>query len=133
MDVFEDMQLQIEHTTDMHSEVPVLFIDASVAIDSGFALQRLAPEPDHSVTTHAVSPAALLSLYSTTMRKPAPAAYQLHVAGRSFELGESPGDDCRSSIDAAWRFLQELLERPADTWADTLASASVFNGELSVA
>ena len=68
VDVCEDMQLQIEHTTDMHSDIPVLFIDASVAIDSGFALQRLSPQADHSVTTHAVSPAALLNLYAWALR-----------------------------------------------------------------
>ena len=54
--VIEDMQLQIEHVADMSADVPVLFVDASVAIDEGFAIERLFPGRDPSVTTHALSP-----------------------------------------------------------------------------
>ena len=72
--VVEDMQLQIEHVADMASDVPVLFVDASVAIDEGYAVERVVPGRDPSVTTHALSPEALLQLYETTMQRPPPAA-----------------------------------------------------------
>ena len=118
--VIEDMQLQIEHTADLVAGVPVLFIDASVALDEGFALQRLEPRPDPSVTTHAVSPPALLQLYELAMGEPAPPAWQLHVAGREFELGAAPGPASRMATEAAWSFLHGLLARPRDQWRRAL-------------
>lgn len=123
IEVIEDMQLQIEHTTDIHARVPVLFIDASLAIDSGFGLQAVRPLPDHSITTHAVSPAALLQLYETSTGRASPPAWQLHVAARHFELGETPGERCLAAIDAAWQFLDAVLRAPADTWQAALAAA----------
>lgn len=122
--LIEDMQLQIEHATDIRIGVPVLFVDASVAIDRGFALQKLKPEPDHSVSTHALSPPALLRLFEATMQQPAPPAYQLHIAGVEFELGEALSTVGRQSADAAWRFLRRLLAEPSNAWAEALELAS---------
>ncbi len=123
--VIEDMQLQIEHTTDIVANVPVLFIDASVAITEGFALERLKPQPDSSVTTHALCPTALLQLYETTTRQPAPRSYQLHIAGRHFELGEEPGEVNALATEAAWEFLKDLLAGPSARWGQTLEEFSV--------
>lgn len=122
--VIEDMQLQIEHVADIVPGVPVLFVDASVALAEGFAVQRLAPAPDPSVTTHAVSPRALLQLYEATMRRPAPPAWQLHVAGHEFELGESPGAVSRAATEAAWAFLGGLLKQPSERWRAALAAGT---------
>ncbi len=118
--IVEDMQLQIEHVADMQSDVPVLFVDASVAIPEGIAIERVWPDDDPSVTTHAVSPAALLRLFETTMRTPLPPAWQLHIAATSFQLGEQAGDVNIEATERAWRFLERLLEAPASGWADTL-------------
>ena len=123
--VIEDMQLQIEHAADIRAAVPVLFIDASVAISRGFALERLHASPDPSVSTHALSPPALLHLFETTMQKPAPCAYQLHIAGSNFELGEALSDESRRAADAAWRFLRRLLAEPGDSRSEALELASV--------
>ncbi len=123
--VIEDMQLQIEHTADIVADVPVLFIDASVAISAGFALERLTPQPDSSVTTHALCPTALLQLYETTGRLPAPPAYQLHIAGQQFELGEEPGEVNARATEAAWTFLENLLAQPSATWRRALEDFSV--------
>lgn len=122
--LFEDIKLQIEHATDMRIGVPVLFIDASIAIDQGFALQKLRPEPDHSVSTHALSPPALLRLFEVTMQQQAPPAYQLHVAGSNFELGDVLSDVSRRSVDAAWRFLRRMLAEPCNSWGQALEIAS---------
>ncbi len=118
--VVEDMQLQIEHVADMHSDVPVLFVDASVAIREGIAIERVWPDDDPSVTTHAVSPAALLKLFETAMQAPLPPAYQLHIAANSFELGERAGELNIEAIERAWRFLTRLLDSPAESWTDSL-------------
>ncbi len=121
----EDMQLQIEHTTDICANVPVLFVDASVAIEHGFTVEKLAAAPDPSVSTHALSPAALLYLYETTTGQAAPPAYQLHIAASNFELGDSLSDETYLAVDAAWRFLRRLLAQPGDSWQQALDSASV--------
>ena len=125
LEIIEDMQLSIEHATDIRPGVPALFIDASVAIDRGFTLERLRPLPDPSVSTHSLSPAALLHLYESTINKPAPNAYQLHVAGVSFELGGALSDEGRRAVDVAWRFLRRLLAEPCDRWGEALELACV--------
>jgi hydrogenase maturation protease len=123
--LIEDMQLQIEHTTDIRADVPVLFIDASVAIEHGFVLQQLTPAPDPSISTHALSPTALLYLFESTMQQPAPPAFQLHIAGSNFELGEALSDKSCRAVDAAWRFLRRLFAQPGHSWQRTLEHASI--------
>ncbi len=120
--VIEDLQLHIEHVMDLVADAPVLFIDASVGIESGFSIERIAPLADHSVTTHSISPQALLQLYESTLKRPAPDAYLLQVAGRNFELGESISDETRRAADAAWEFLDEMLSLPPGQWQAALES-----------
>lgn len=122
--VIEDMQLKIEHVADIEAGVSVLFVDASVAIARGFALQPLDPADDPTVTTHALSPAALLRLYETTSRLAAPDAWQLHVAGRQFGLGETMSRTCSEATEDAWHLLRSLLAAPAGRWRTLLAAAS---------
>ena len=119
----EDLQLHIEHVMDLIADVPVLFIDASVGIDDGFSIERIAPLADHSVTTHSISPQALLHLYESTTKESAPSAFLLQVAGRHFELGAEISAACTANIDAAWAFLETMLAAPANTWSRTLDQA----------
>jgi len=124
IDVVEDHQLNIEHVMDIETGIPVLFVDASVAIETGFRLEKLAPCRDDSISTHSISPVALLDLYEQTLGLTAPAAYLLHIRGDSFELGDEPGEAARESVSAAWRFLSELLARPSEDWGRALAIAT---------
>ena len=121
INVVEDHQLNIEHVMDIENGVPVLFVDASVAIDTDFRLEKLSPCRDESISTHSISPVALLDLYEQTLGQPAPAAYLLHIRGNSFELGDEIGETARESVGAAWRFLSELLARPSEDWGRALA------------
>ncbi len=121
----EVVQLEIEHRTDIRTDGTVLFIAASIAIKQGFLLQRLTPSPDSSVSMQAVSPAALLYLFESTMQQPAPPAYQLHIAGSNFELGDALSDETHRAVDAAWRFLRRLLAQPGTSWRQTLENASI--------
>lgn len=118
--LIEDMQLQIEHITEMVPDVPVLFIDASVAIDEGVSIVRIDARPDHSVTTHAVSPQALLELFVSATRQPAPPAFQMHVAGREFGLGEAPSTTGRRATEEAWQRLRDVLGKPSNRWLHEL-------------
>lgn len=124
IELIEDLQLHIEHVMDLRSDVPVLFIDASVAIDEGFRIESVEPRSDNSVTTHTVSPAALLRLYELTLKKTAPDAYLLHVAGRKFELGEEISEETAQHAEAAWRFLSGLLSASPAEWPSRLYSAA---------
>ncbi len=79
----EDLQLNIEHVMDLHSQIPVLFIDASCKPEHGFHLERISAEPDSSISTHSVSPGALLHLFEKTHGSSAPEAFMLHISGKS--------------------------------------------------
>ena len=123
--VVEDLQLHIEHVMDLDSEVPVLFVDASVAIAEGFRIERLTPKADNSISTHTVSPHALLNLYEKTLGAPAPEAFLLHVCGNSFELGEEISAATAEHVDAAWDFLATTLQEPSERWPTLLHRAAV--------
>lgn len=114
--VVEDHQLHLEHVMDIQDDVPLLFVDASVALDEGFRLDRLVPVRDESISTHSMSPCALLDLYEHTLGKPAPSAWMLHVSGSRFELGEDISAAARAAVEQAWGFLEETFRQPVDQW-----------------
>lgn len=120
----EDLQLNIEHVMDLHSQVPVMFIDASCKPKQGFYLEKIIPEPDASISTHSVSPAALLHLFEKTHGKTAPEAFMLHVSGKEFELGQSVSQHTRLALDSAWDYLQELFRLPEEQWLSHLRMSS---------
>jgi len=124
VEVIEDHQLNIEHVTDIREHVPVLFIDASVAVETGYRVERLTPSDDGNFSTHAISPAALLNVYCETMKRPAPDAFLLHIAGRNFALGGDLSQEAAESIDSAWIFLNGVLGSPAPDWPGKLAQAA---------
>jgi hydrogenase maturation protease len=124
IEVIEDHQLNIEHVTDVREGAPVLFIDASVALEQGYRLERLMPSDDGNFSTHAISPAALLNVYCQTMERTAPDAFLLHVAGKHFGLGDDLSPESKASIAAAWGFLKELLGYPSAEWTSQFAKAA---------
>lgn len=127
INVVEDHQLNIEHVMDFEDGVPALFIDASVAIETAYKLEKLTPFGDASISTHSISPSALLALYEQTLSKPAPDAYLLQVHGSEFELGEDISALTRESVNEAWSFLDKLFASPDTSWGQILKSASVDN------
>ncbi len=116
----EDLQLNIEHVMDLHSQIPVLFIDASCKPKQGFHLERISAEPDNSISTHSVSPGALLHLFEKTKGNTAPEAFMLHISGKEFELGEAVSPHTQSALDLAWEYLQDLFSMPKERWLSHL-------------
>lgn len=112
----EDLQLNIEHVMDLQSQVPVLFIDASCKPKQGFYLEKISAESDSSISTHSVSPSALLHLFEKTNDSAAPEAFMLHISGREFELGKSVSQHTQSALDQAWDYLQDLFSMPKEQW-----------------
>ena len=120
--VIEDHQLNIEHVTDFVDDTPLLFIDASVSIESGIEVEPIEASSDGNFSTHAISPQALLNVYREATGNEPPPAFLLHVAGKSFGLGEGLGETGLASAESAWAFLEELLGHPAPEWRDRLSA-----------
>ena len=102
-----DFQLQIEHATDLQQRQRIVFIDASLTASPPYELDPVQPEQDISYTTHAMSPAAVLSVYQQIHRQPPPTTYMLSIRGYTFELGEPLCARARSHLQAAFEFLMK--------------------------
>ena len=120
--VVEDFQLNIEHVMDFNGMTPLLFIDASVAIDAGFSVERIGAWEDGNFSTHAISPQALLNVYRETTGGEPPEAFLLHVAAREFGLGEDLGEDAAAAVEDAWSFLDKLVKQPPSAWQAGLSA-----------
>ena len=59
----DDYQLQVEHALDLAGRKRILFVDASVACAGPFDVTPLQPARDASLTTHALSPQALMQVF----------------------------------------------------------------------
>lgn len=103
-----DFQLSPEHAADLLDRDAVLFVDASVAGPPPFRFGPVAAAHDRTFTSHAMSPAAILSTYSDAFGREPPPAFVLAIRGSRFELGEPPGADANRHLDAALAFFARL-------------------------
>ena len=85
-DLIDDFQLQIEHTLDLQGRSQLLFIDASMDAKEPFEFSEIHSAVDDSISSHALSPVALLSVYEQVHHEPAPSAYLIAIPGYRFEL-----------------------------------------------
>jgi len=126
VEVLGDFQLQIEHALDLEHRKLVLFVDASVADGDGFDFIELKPVRDDSYTSHAMSPAAVLSVYQTIKKQSPPPCFLLSIKGEQFELGEDLSASARSNLLRACQFVELLLETPDyAAWASYAAGCPV--------
>jgi hydrogenase maturation protease len=116
-----DFQLQIEHALDLKDRDLALFLDADAACPGPYAFASVAPARDDSYTTHELSPGAVLQVFRQVEGAAPPPAYILSVRGERFDLGEPLSPEAEAHLEAAWAFLQGLLEDPRPAaWADRL-------------
>ncbi len=116
-ELLEDFQLQIEHTLDMQARLRVLIIDAGMDTPSPFAFYRVKAGNEPVLYTHALSPEALLAVYTQCYQEAPPDMYVLCIRGESFELGEPLSPAARINLDGAFVFAQHLLLKPdATSW-----------------
>ena len=111
VDLLTDFQLQIEHVVDLEHRERILFVDASVTAQPPFECQSLQPEEDSSYTTHAMSPAALLSVYRKVHQTQPPPADLLSVRGYEFGLGLPLSDRARENTHKAMDFVLDLIAK----------------------
>jgi hydrogenase maturation protease len=96
-----DMQLQVEHVTDLCGRRLVLFIDADAACPPPFLLSRIRAEKDGSYTSHAMTPEALLFAYRQVYGTQAPPAFLLRIRGHGFDLGDPLSDQAAANLKAS--------------------------------
>jgi len=109
VDVLTDFQLQIEHAIDLEHRERVLFVDASTSATAPFEIRPLEAERDASYTTHAMSPASLLSVYRQINRREPPPAWLLSIRGYEFGLGLPLSAQARQNLEAAFEYISALL------------------------
>lgn len=96
-----DMQLLIEHATDLTGFDQIIFVDADMSCKEPIEFSTVDAEKDNSYTSHALTPAALLYIYQQIYRHAAPLAFLLRIRGYHFELGDSLSAQANRNLDAA--------------------------------
>lgn len=106
-EVQQDFQLQVEDAMDLEGRRIVVFIDASVSAPAPFEFRAIGPRSDGSVTTHAMTPEAVLATASEVFGT-RPAAYVLGVRGEVFELGAPLSRAGAAHLETAWSALDAI-------------------------
>jgi len=103
-----DYQLQIEHSMDLDNRDLVVFIDAGVNCCTPFGVSIYEPQINHSYTSHALNPSALLEVYRQVNRINPPLSYTISIRGQRFEMGQALSDSAKTNLAAAIMFIGKL-------------------------
>lgn len=109
VEILTDYQLQIEFVTDLAGRERIIFVDAAASGLEPFSFGPLQARQDASISTHALSPAALLSVYREFHDEDAPPAFLLGIHGYDFDLGARMTPAACRNLDAALAMLEEWL------------------------
>ncbi|WP_435626615.1 hydrogenase maturation protease [Candidatus Ferrigenium straubiae] len=101
VELIEDYQLQVEHVTDLAGRSAVLFVDADMSCVEPFHFSEIAAAHDHSYTSHAMTPFALLHSYRQVYGEDAPPAFLLRIRGYGFELGDPLSHNAAVNLEQA--------------------------------
>jgi hydrogenase maturation protease len=108
VEVLSDYQLQVEHALDMIGRALVVVVDAAASGAAPYAWSSVSARPDRSVSTHALSPDALLACHRR-LTGAEPRTLVLAVRGFSFRLGASLSRQARQNLERALPALLGLL------------------------
>lgn len=100
-----DMQLQVEHVTDLNGYDLVLFVDADMSCAEPFEFNQIVAGKDDSYTSHAMSPFALLHAYRQVYGMDPPPAFLLRIRGYDFGLGDPLSDKASVNLQAATKLV----------------------------
>jgi len=112
VECLDDYQLQIEHALDLAGRERVLFVDASLECTAPFEVTPLRAAQDGSITSHAMSPQAVMQVFRSLHRKDPPPCTLLAIRGEWFELGQPPSADAMIRLAAALQWAERWLARP---------------------
>lgn len=113
VELIEDYQLQVEHVTDLAGRSAVLFVDADMSCVEPFHFSEIAAAHDHSYTSHAMTPFALLHSYRQVYGEDAPPAFLMRIRGYGFELGDPLSSAASANLEKARvRILAWLADIP---------------------
>lgn len=110
-ELLTDFQLQIEHVLDLAGRDLVVFVDAAASGSEPFTFSPVTLGPAVSVTTHALSPEALLGVFRRVLGEREPACFVLGIRGYAFDLGSDLTDQALFNLGAASDFLQGWLPK----------------------
>lgn len=120
IEVLTAMQLSAEDVLDLTDRTHVLVIDAQATPSPHPAWTAVTAAPEGPAwTSHHLTPAHLLSLYTRLLQTAPPPCTVLSVPGLDFTLGAPLSEAARLQVDLAWRALQAWLApqlaHPANT------------------
>lgn len=109
VDCLTDFQLQVEHAMDIKDRKQVWFVDASSALTDNFGVTEVFAARDHTFTTHAISPAAVLQAYQQVEGDVPPQTFLLAIRGESFTLGEAMSASANLALADALAWFAEQM------------------------
>jgi hydrogenase maturation protease len=101
VEFLDDYQLQIEFALDLVGRERILLIDASLNCAPPFEVRTALPRRDSTISSHALSPEALLQVFADLQGHAPPPTAVLAIRGQAFELGEPMTDSAKANLDAA--------------------------------
>ena len=101
IEFLDDYQLMVEHVLDLYGRTRVLLVDASLGCAPPFETLQLRAAADGSLSSHALSPQALLQVYFELHDEAPPPCTLLAIRGERFGLGELPSAAALNNLEAA--------------------------------
>jgi hydrogenase maturation protease len=109
IDFLDDYQLMVEHALDLAGRERVLLVDASAGAGAPFEISAPRAAADSALTTHALSPQALLRVYRDVHRAEPPPCTLLAIRGERFGLGEPLSPAAEAHLESALRWAEAWL------------------------
>ncbi len=108
-DLLTDYQPQPEHALDLIGRERVILVDADASLPVPYRLEPIVADRAASYTTHAMSPGALLWVYTQIGAGTPPPCYLLRIRGYHFALGAPLSAGAVANLAGAEGFLRGLL------------------------
>jgi hydrogenase maturation protease len=120
VDFLDDYQLMVEHALDLAGRERVLLVDASASGGAPFEISAPRAAADAALTTHALSPQALLRVYRDVHGAEPPPCTLLAIRGERFGLGEPLSPAAEAHLESALRWAESWLRYDLSTSAKHL-------------